>query len=145
MAFAAGTAAGQIAPPFPVAVTGYPAPAGGNYSSFGSSPVLNGAGQVAFQANLIGGTSTSGIIAGAPGSLQAVALLGTAAPAGGNYSGFSALVLNEAGQVAFYSTLTGGMSPAGIFAGASGSLQAAALQGTAAPAGGNYSNINSNF
>src|SRR5688500_9698183 len=67
-----------------------------------------------------------------------VARSGTAAPAGGNYSGFfGPPVLNGAGQVAFTAGLTGGSATAGLFAGAPGALQAAALRGPA-PAGGNY-------
>lgn len=122
------------------ALAGTAAPAGGNYSSFSSfvGPVINGSGQVAFAATLTGGSSTQGIFVGAPGAVQAAALTNTAAPAGGNYSGFVTSVLNGAGQVAFQASLTGGSSTRGIFAGAPGAVQATALQGTAAPAGGNY-------
>ena len=62
-----------------------------------------------------------------------MALSGTAAPAGGNYTGFSyAPVLNASGQVAFVaSTSVSGSS--GIFAGTPGSpLTTAALTGIAA-------------
>src|SRR5438105_10133401 len=77
--------------------------------------------------------------AAAQSSPTLVALSGTAAPAGGNYSSFSAFgpVLNESGQVAFKGFLTGGSSTRGLFVGAPGAIQTIALQGTAAPAGGN--------
>ncbi len=120
-----------------VALSGTAAPAGGNYASF-SAPVLNGLGQVAFEANLGNGSSSSGIFAGAAGSIQSVALQGAAAPAGGNYNGINAPALNDSGQVAFSTGLTGGSSTEGIFVGAPGSVQAAVLQGTPAPSGGNY-------
>ena len=124
------------------ALVGSAAPAGGNFNGFLTIPVLNGAGQVAFRATLSGGSSPQGIFVGVPGSLQAAAFSGDAAPAGGNYASLSnAPMLNDSGQVAFSSTLTGGTSINGIFVGAPGSIQSAALQGSAAPAGGNYSDL----
>ena len=123
-----------------VALSNTAAPAGGNYTTF-RDPVLNGSGQVAFVADLSGGSSTSGLFAGSAGSVQAVALSGTAAPGGGKYGAFPSegpVVLNRSGQVAFYANLTGGASDRGIFAGPTGSVQAVALRGAAAPAGGNY-------
>ena len=63
---------------------------------------------------------------GIPGAVQAAALQGTAAPAGGNYSSFQDPVLNGAGQVAFVATLTGdGVTTAndgGLYAGSVGGL-----------------------
>lgn len=134
-------AAPTPAPPLRVALTGDAAPAGGNYNTFSVSPVLNGTGHVAFTASLTGGASTMGVFAGAPGFMQSAALQGAAAPSGGNYANLGDPVLNGAGQVAFTANLTGGSSTAGVFAGAPGSMQAVALQGTAAPAGGNYSSF----
>jgi hypothetical protein len=124
-----------------VALQGTPAPAGGNYNTFPSLPRLNGAGQVAFVANLTGGSSTRGIFAGLPGALSTVALQGTPAPVGGNYSGIISPVLNESGQVAFAAGLTGGSATSGLFTGLPGSLSAVALQGTPAPAGSNYNSL----
>jgi hypothetical protein len=124
-----------------VGVTGGASPVGGNYTGF-SFPTINDAGQVAFYAGITGGPAVGGIFAGSAGAVQAVALQGTAAPAGGNYAGPTNFagnpVINGAGQVAFVSALTGGSSPSGVFAGAPGAMQTVALEGTAAPAGGNY-------
>lgn len=136
---APGPAAAQVAIT-PVAVSGGTAPAGGTYSSFGTS-VLNANGQVAFAANLTGGSSTQGLFAGTPGSLQPVALQGSVAPAGGTYSSLYGPVLTATGQIAFTGNLTGGSATQGLFAGTLGSVQAIALQGAAAPAGGNYVNL----
>jgi hypothetical protein len=122
-----------------VYLTGTAAPAGGMYNGGTTFPALNDAGKVAFLANLTGGTSSQGIFAGVPGSVQAVALQGNTAPAGGTYARFTNPLLNAAGQVAFFATLVGGTSPQGIFAGAPGSLQPVALQGAPAPRGGTYS------
>jgi hypothetical protein len=121
-----------------VFVTGTPAPGGGNYAPFVSTPVLNGSGVVAFRVGLTGGTSTEGLFAGAPGSVQAVALLGAPSPAGGNYSFLSNRpVLNASGQVAFWAQYGGGTN-AGVFFGTPGTIQVAAQTGNPAPAGGNY-------
>jgi hypothetical protein len=125
--------------PVPVALSDTLSPAGSVYTSFGT-PVVNNAGQVAFHGNLIGGSSPQGVFVGTPGSVQIVALQGSAAPAGGNYGNFASqpVVLNGLGQVAFYSELSGGSSPGGSFMGAPGSVQPVALLGTSAPAGGNF-------
>ena len=131
------SATAGLAQPRPVALSGSPAPGGGNYLGFGA-PVLNGTGQVAFRANLTGGTSTEGIFAGTPGAIAAVARRGTPAPEGGNYDGFGTPVLNGAGQLAFDADLTGGTSTEGIFAGTPDAIAAVARSGNPAPGGGSY-------
>jgi hypothetical protein len=133
-----------------IARQGGAAPAGGNYGVFPTSSsttppqyLINSSGQVAFIAPLTGGSSTSGIFVGTPGTVQAAALTGAAAPAGGNYSAFQSLVFNNAGQVAFAASLNGGSSTQGVFVGAPGSVGAVAVTGAAAPSGGNYSGFDS--
>jgi hypothetical protein len=123
-----------------VALQGSSSPIGGTYAGFGN-PVLNNAGQILFSAGLTGGSSASAIFIGTPGSLQTVARSGTAAPAGGNYSGLGSPAVNSAGQVSFFASLTGGSSTGGLFAGAPGALQAVAMLGSAAPGGGTYSSL----
>jgi hypothetical protein len=110
-----------------VALQGTAAPAGGNYGSLTLSPTINGAGRVAFSANLTGGSSTFGLFAGTPGAIQAVAIQGNPAPGGGNYTDlFFGIAINGSGQVAFAAQLTGpGVTTAndiGIYAGTVGSL-----------------------
>src|SRR5262249_56520804 len=101
-----------------VVLTGTPSAGGGGYYSWFSPPLLNGSGRVGFSANLTGGTSSQGLFSGVPGSVQAVALSGTASPAGGNYgTSFSRLVLNAGGQVAFSAGLTGRAAPRRAVAG----------------------------
>jgi hypothetical protein len=118
------------------------APAGGNYSSFSTNPAFNASGQTALNAQLTGGSSNAGIFLGAPGSVSAVALQGTASPLGPNYAGFTApTALNNAGQVAFAASVIGSSA---IFAGTPGSLQTVAQFGTPAPGGagaGNYGTL----
>jgi hypothetical protein len=114
-----------------VARPGDAAPSGGTYAGFGASPELNAAGHVAFLAAAItGGSSPQGIFVGTPGSLQAVVLQGSAAPAGngatfGNINGTFALNAND--LVAFTSTLTGtgvttGVNDLGLYVGSPGTL-----------------------
>ncbi|MDB5328834.1 MAG: hypothetical protein JWM57_4403 [Phycisphaerales bacterium] len=143
---ASTTSSFAVTAPSPVALSGAIAPggSGGTYVAF-TNPVLNANGQVAFQASLTGGTSTGGVFTGLSGLLQAVALQNTAAPNGELYgtlytSATTVTVnLNNSGQLAFISPLTGGTPTSGIFTGTSaGTLQLVALQSNAAPAGGNY-------
>ncbi len=146
--FVAGLVAGLVgwagprpaaAQPVRVALTGTAAPAGGNYTGFTSDPVLNASGQVGYIASLTSGTATSGVFVGAAGAVQSVALQGGSAPGGGTYTSFTPLPsLNATGQVAFTASLSG--SSRGIFTGTStpGSVVAVARQGGAAPSGGSY-------
>ncbi len=141
---ALATTAGPLAAqPVLIALSGTPAPAGGNYSSF-RAPVLNASGQVAFIATT--SVSGAGVFAGTPGSpLTTAAVVGTAAPAGGNYTGINNnLVINASGQVAFGAITS--VSGNGIFFGTPGSpLATVALAGTAAPNCGGATFSNSTF
>src|SRR5688500_183601 len=113
MVFAGAASTLASTPPAPVALSGTAAPAGGNDNEF-QFPVLNNSRQVAFYGILTGGSSFGGVFAGAPAALQAAAVLGTAAPAGGNYDAFlSNTLLNDSGRVAFYASLSGGSSSQG--------------------------------
>jgi len=105
-----------------VATNGTPSPDGiGRIASFPSAgfargPFLNDAGQAAFRASLtgtgVGPTNGSGIFRGSAGNLTLLVRAGQLAPDGANR--FGSLVtfadvpaLNNAGQVAFATTLTG--------------------------------------
>ena len=120
------------------------APGGGTFTS-GSSTTLNYAyinrqGQVAFWG--LTSTGTSGVFIGTAGSPPVeVAATGDTAPGGGTFSAFplaGPAGFNDLGQVIFFATVTGGTG-GGFFAGtADGPVQAIALNGTAAPAGGTY-------
>ena len=142
-----------------VAREGDPAPgtsSGVNYNVI-NAPVLNGAGQTAFLANLTGSGVTPANVVGiwseGSGSLALVARASDAAPGtpgGVNYSGFFSPVLNGAGQTAFVAFLTGsGVTSAnnsGIWSEGSGSLTLVARMGDPAPgtpSGVNYSNFTS--
>lgn len=112
---------------------------GGAFSSF-TTPVLNDAGQTAYSATITGGTSTGGVYRNSSGGKPTpIALQGQGAKGAGagTFSGFSSLVLNEAGQTAFRAQITGGTSTSGIYrSSSSNALTAIALEGQSATGAG---------
>lgn len=126
--------------PVKVVRNGDAAPTGGTFTSTFGNFIINDAGQVAFSAST--STGLVGVFVATPGSTPVkVAATGDNAPGGGTISAFTSPTpagFNAAGEVAFYAGLNGGAG-AGLFVGtAGGPVQAIALNGTAAPAGGNY-------
>jgi len=96
-----------------VALSGQAAPGtgGGTFSISLGTPVLNDSGQTAFSSVITGSTSTQGIFRSDSGSaLTAIARAGQSAPGsgGGTFGGLGAAVLNASGQMAFFSTISGG-------------------------------------
>jgi hypothetical protein len=119
------------------------APGGVNFSYF-SVPVLNAAGQTAFQVQLTGsGVNSSndyGIWSEGSGTLRLVARAGDhapGAPSGVNYSFVDAPVLNGAGRTAFWGLLTGSgvtqTNNQGIWIEREAGLELVARSGDAAP------------
>jgi hypothetical protein len=129
-----------------VALDGGTTPAGGTYRSL-TAPTLNASGQVAFRS---GGAllTSNAIFLGTPGpggvTVTTVAANGGATPIGGTFGMFQPQSpgLNDAGQVAFFSTVSGGSALSGVFVGTAGSLKAVAVAGGAAPNGQQYSSFN---
>ncbi|MDT8999402.1 hypothetical protein RQP53_09005 [Paucibacter sp. APW11] len=111
----------------------------GTFSGFGN-PMLNDAGQTAFEGFISGASSTSGIYRSSSGStLTAIALRGQSAPGAGagTFSVFNDLVLNQAGQMAFRASITGGSSTRGIYrSNGASTLTAIALTGQSAAGAG---------
>jgi hypothetical protein len=94
------------------------APVGAKFNAFGE-PLFNGDSDVAFTASLVGGglvaTNDDGIWIRKDGVLKQVAAEGAAAPGGPQgalFQVFTDISLNSAGQVAFSSTLAGGLTTA---------------------------------
>jgi hypothetical protein len=122
-----------------VAAIGDVTSTGGAISSLSGSPSINLLGQVAFSATTGTLPGTLGLFIGAGGTPAKVVAVGDAAPSGGTFATFAPSGFNNAGKLAFISTLTGG-SGGGVFIGSSSSAPAAiALNGAAAPSGGNFS------
>jgi hypothetical protein len=113
------------------------APTGGNFISL-RDPVINDFGQVAFEAEMTGGTGDFGIFRGDGGDLVPVFVANQVAPGGGTFTDFGNPVINVRGQVAAVASLTNSTSPIGLFVGDGTNAVAIALTGQPAPKGGNY-------
>jgi hypothetical protein len=99
---------------------------------------INSSGQVAFQATTAPG-GLPGIFIGSGAAPAKVVAAGDPGPAGSIFLNFGTHDFNDNGEVAFTAILTGGPG-GGIFVGsASGPPVSLALNGDAAPAGGNFS------
>jgi len=94
-----------------IALQGQPAPKGGNYKGQFIIPTrLNDQGEVAFDARLTGGTSSSGIFRGDGKRTTPIAIGGTNAPGTtGTFASFRDFQLLNDGRVAFIATLTPGV------------------------------------
>lgn len=94
-----------------IALQQQPAPKGGNYNgNFFGRTKLSDRGEVAFNAGLTGGTSTSGIFRGNGENTTTIALRGTNAPGTtGTFAAFRDYQLLNDGRVAFIATLTPGV------------------------------------
>ena len=113
------------------------APTGGSFISL-RDPVINDFGQVAFEAEMTGGTGDFGIFRGDGGDLVPVFVANQIAPGGGTFEDFGNPVINVRGQVAAVASLTNSTSPIGLFVGDGTNAVAIALTGQPAPKGGNY-------
>jgi hypothetical protein len=99
-----------------IALEGQTAPKGGTYAdplhrgAFGAPVRLSDRGEVAFNAILTGGTSSSGIFRGDGEHTTTIALAGTVAPGTtGRFNSFGDIKLLNNGRVAFIASLTPGV------------------------------------
>lgn len=110
-------------------VVGDPAPGGGTFTALGTEswglldgtnmpggpvPAINDRGQVAFRGNVGGGTATGGLFISDHGSHAWVVKRGDPAPGGGTYIDFQAPLLNNAGELAFFSDIVDGPGSAWV-------------------------------
>ena len=128
----------------PVALSGEAAPGTADTFRTFANPVINAAGDVAFQSNLSGPTADvvpHGVWAGTRGGLRTVAVAGAAAPGTGGARfrtpGWP-IVLTGDGQTLFYGTLVQGGDVTfdndyGIWSGAPGAMQLFSRRGDPAP------------
>lgn len=113
-------------------------PTGGRFLGVFAGPVINDRGQVAFFAEMTGGTADFGIFRGEGGWLTPVLVANQIAPGGATFGDFSDPVINRHGQVAAFASLIDGPSSGGLFVADGTDAIAIALQGQPAPKGGSY-------
>lgn len=108
-----------------------------NFSQF-RTPALSNTRHVAFVGNIGGGTSEGVWQRLDGGSLTRIAGAGDAAPGGGTFSILfgDTVAINDTGDVAFTSQLTGGTIPDGVYVSRNGGIDKVALEGDAAPGAG---------
>jgi hypothetical protein len=111
-------------------------PTGGMFESL-FDPVINNRGQVAFSAEMTGGTADFAVFRGDGRELTPVFAANQAAPGGGAFLDFGDPVINANGQVAAVALLNGASST-GLFIGDGNDAVAIVLEGQPAPSGGNY-------
>jgi hypothetical protein len=112
-------------------------PTGGRFTSL-RAPIINDRGQVAFEAEMTGGSADFGVFRGEGGDLTPVFVANQIAPGGATFEDFGEQEINRHGQVATFASLTNGASQNGLFVGDGTDAVAIALEGQAAPKGGSY-------
>jgi hypothetical protein len=120
----------------PIVRDGDPAPGGGTLSPFGR--VTNDHGVIAYNAILSGSDGTQGIFRSDDQQTVAIARDDVNAPTGGVFTLLGSPVINERGQVAFYSNLSGGSGDFGIFRGDGSELKSVFVANQSAPGGGSF-------
>lgn len=108
---------------------GDPAPGGGQFVTIGTEswgmadgsqvpggpvPAINDRGQIAFRGEVTGGIATGGVFISDHGAHQWLVKHGDPVPGGGTYVDMQAPILNNAGEVAFYSDIAGGPGAAWV-------------------------------
>lgn len=120
----------------PIVRDGDPAPGGGTLSPFGR--VTNDHGVSAYDAILSGTTGTQGIFRSDDQQTVTIARDDVNAPTGGVFTLLGSPVINDRGQVAFYSNISGGSGDFGIFRGDGGELTPVFVANQIAPGGGTF-------
>lgn len=101
----------------PLVRAGDPAPGGGTLTPSGGARATSDNGAIAYSAFVSDSTATQGIFRSDGEQTIAIARDDSNAPTGGNFLVMGSTVLNDRGQVAFYSVMTGGSAEFGIFRG----------------------------
>ncbi len=120
----------------PIVRDGDQAPGGGTLSPIGR--VTNDHGVSAYSAFLSGSTGTQGVFRSDEKQIVAIARDDSNAPTGGLFTLFGNPVINDRGQVAFYSNMSGGSGDFGIFRGDGGELKPVFVANQIAPGGASY-------
>ncbi len=119
----------------PLVRSGDPAPGGGTLTPSGELRETNNNGTIAYSAFVNNSTATQGIFRTDDGQTVAIARDDIAPPTGGSFTILGNTVINDRGQVAFYSNMTGGTAEFGIFRGEGGDLTPVFVTNQTGPAG----------
>lgn len=120
----------------PLVRDGDQAPGGGTLSPIGR--VTNDHGVIAYSAILSGSNGTQGIFRSDGEQTVAIARDDIAPPTGGLFTLLGSTVLNDRGQAAFYSNMSGGSGDFGIFRGDGSELKPVFVANQIAPGGAVY-------
>jgi hypothetical protein len=115
--------------------SGDPAPGGGTLSPAGEPRVTNDNGAIAFAAIVSDSTATQGIFRSDGEQTVAIARDDISPPTGGSFTVVGDSAINDRGQVAFYSVMTGGTADFGIFRGEGQELTPVFVTNQIAPGG----------
>ena len=125
----------------PLVRTGDPAPGGGTLSPLGASHATNDNGAIAYGAFVSDSAATQGIFRSDGLDTIAIARDDINAPTGGSFTLVANPVINDGGQVAFYSNMSGGTADFGIFRGEGRDLTPVFVSNQIAPGGGTFADF----
>ncbi len=119
----------------PLVRAGDPAPGGGTLTPSGEPRATNDNGAIAYSAFVTDSTATQGIFRSDGEQTIAIARDDLNPPTGGNFLVMGNTAINDRGQVAFYSVMTGGTAEFGIFRGEGQDLTPVFVTNQIAPGG----------
>jgi hypothetical protein len=120
-----------------IASTDIAPPTGGAFTAL-LNIAMNDRGEVAFNAEMAGGSADDGVFLGEGGRLVPVLVANQIAPGGGTVLDCGAPQINARGQATTLCDLTGGVSSGGLFLGDGRETVAVALNGQPAPTGADF-------
>ena len=123
----------------PLAQDGDPAPGGGTVIP--TQHVVNDHAVIAYGAIITDSAATQGIFRTDGTESVAIARDDVSPPTGGTFTLFDNLSINERGQVAFFSAMTGGSADFGVFRGEGGELTPIFVTNQPAPGGATFSDF----
>ncbi len=121
--------------------SGDPAPGGGTLTPAGEQRVTNDNGAIAFAGLVSDSTATQGIFRSDGIQTVAIARDDISPPTGGSFTVVGNSVINDRGQVAFYSVMTGGTADFGIFRGEGQELTPVFVTNQLAPGGATFADF----
>src|SRR6185436_1508550 len=114
-------------------------PGGGTLTP--NTRVVNDHGAIAYPGFVSGATATQGIFRSDGGQTIAIARDDIAPPTGGTFILFDNASINDRGQVAFFSVMTGGSADFGVFRGEGGELTPVFVSNQIAPGGATFNDF----